>query len=66
MQNEPLSPDSSDPDQLLEHLDTDGRGLDSTEAARRLEEVGSNTIGEERRSALGELATYFWGPIRCR
>ena len=66
MQNQPVPSSSSDLDQLLERLDTDGRGLTSVEAAKRLEKLGPNAIGEERRSALGELATYFWGPIRCR
>lgn len=63
MQRQPVPPNSSDLDKLLEHLDTDGRGLTVAEAARRLEAVGPNALGEEHRSALTELALFFWGPI---
>ncbi len=48
---------------LLERLHTDGTGLASEEAGRRLREVGPNAIAEARRSVLSELASFFWGPI---
>lgn len=38
-------------------------GLSSEEARRRLASVGPNAIAEKRRSALSELAGFFWGPI---
>ncbi len=48
---------------LLERLETDGRGLTTGEAARRLQVVGPNAILEVRRSLLAELTAFFWGPI---
>ena len=63
MQGQPVPPGSSDLDQLLSKLDTDGQGLTATEAARRLETVGPNAIGEKRRNEFAELASFFWGPI---
>jgi H+-transporting ATPase len=60
-------PDSAaDPNPTVEEpqarLDTDGGGLSSAEAQRRLASVGPNAI-EERRKGLSELAPFFWGPI---
>jgi H+-transporting ATPase len=50
-------------EELQARLDSDGQGLSNTEAQRRLASVGPNSIEEHRRSALAELATFFWGPI---
>ncbi|MGC8471504.1 MAG: plasma-membrane proton-efflux P-type ATPase [Acidimicrobiales bacterium] len=55
--------EKADIGQLLEHLHTDGQGLTTAEAARRLGDVGPNAIVEKPRSVLAELATFVWGPI---
>ncbi len=38
-------------------------GLTAHEARQRLQRYGPNTIEEERRSLLLEVASHFWGPI---
>ena len=38
-------------------------GLDSTEAARRLQQYGPNALAEQKVSPLLKLLGYFWGPI---
>jgi H+-transporting ATPase len=39
------------------------QGLSSAEAARRLEQYGTNEIPSERRRLLLEIGSHFWGPI---
>ena len=39
------------------------KGLDSAEAARRLQQYGPNALTEEKVSFILELLGYFWGPI---
>ncbi len=41
----------------------DVSGLSGEEARRRLGTVGPNTIEQQQRSLLSEVASYFWGPI---
>ncbi len=48
---------------VLARLETSEAGLSGDEARRRLASVGPNAIAEKRRSALRELAGFFWGPI---
>ncbi|HKJ82701.1 MAG TPA: plasma-membrane proton-efflux P-type ATPase [Mariprofundaceae bacterium] len=38
-------------------------GLTTTEAEKRLQQYGPNTLAEKKRSALLQLLGYFWGPI---
>lgn len=46
-----------------QNLDAAPTGLDSEEAARRLEEHGPNELPEHRRSGVLQLLQNFWGPI---
>lgn len=48
---------------VLAHLDAGPEGLSADEAQRRLASVGPNTVLEQHRGVLAELAAYFWGPI---
>ena len=51
-------------DSVVGSLETDpGRGLNSTEARRRLGTYGENTLREHKVSRFGKLLSYFWGPI---
>jgi H+-transporting ATPase len=49
--------------QALAELQTSSAGLSGEEAQARLQHYGPNAIEERRRSALAELASFFWGPI---
>jgi H+-transporting ATPase len=49
--------------QLLEHLQGDPAGLTHEEAARRLAELGPNTLPERKRSRWMVLLSYLWGPM---
>lgn len=50
-------------DEAFARLKSSPRGLDDAEAARRLQELGPNTIVEHKKSVLLQLLGYFWGPI---
>lgn len=50
-------------DDALRQLNSSPEGLADAEAANRLREVGLNAIPERRRNVLGELGSFFWGPI---
>jgi H+-transporting ATPase len=49
--------------EALKRLSTTEGGLESSEAARRLQRFGPNEIAEEKRSAIVAFLRYFWGPI---
>jgi H+-transporting ATPase len=49
--------------ELLKRLTTTEKGLSSSEAAKRLQQYGTNEIAEKKRSALIAFLSYFWGPI---
>jgi H+-transporting ATPase len=49
--------------EVMERLSTTEKGLQSSEAARRLQQFGPNEIAEEKRSAVLAFLRYFWGPI---
>jgi H+-transporting ATPase len=49
--------------QLLDELDSTGRGLSTAEAQQRLQRYGANEIAERRRSPVLAFLGYFWAPI---
>ena len=48
---------------LFKKLNTSSKGLTSSEAKKRLDEMGSNALPEEHKSMLIRFFSYFWGPI---
>ncbi|MCB2192401.1 MAG: plasma-membrane proton-efflux P-type ATPase [Deltaproteobacteria bacterium] len=50
-------------EQAFERLGSGRQGLAPQEAAKRLQQVGPNTIQEQKKSPLLKLLGYFWGPI---
>ena len=56
--------EKENPDFNTDALDTDlEQGLSASEAKKRLEENGPNTIEEKEVNGLLTLLTHFWGPI---
>src|ERR1044071_2969857 len=50
--------------EILTKLGTDPKtGLNSAQLQERLSKYGPNALPEEKKSALGALVGYFWGPI---
>ena len=49
--------------EVLGRLSTTEKGLQTSEAAKRLQQFGPNAIAEEKRSAIVAFLRYFWGPI---
>jgi len=49
--------------ELFKKLDSSQKGLSSTEAQQRLQQLGPNEITEEKVSPLIKFLGYFWGPI---
>jgi len=49
--------------ELFKKLDSSQKGLSSTEAQQRLQQLGPNEIIEEKVSPLIKFLGYFWGPI---
>ena len=47
----------------FEKLGTSAKGLSATEALKRLEEYGYNTIAEKKVNPVVKFLGYFWGPI---
>jgi len=47
----------------FENLASSPKGLSASEAKKRLEEYGDNTIVEKKVNPLVEFLGYFWGPI---
>ncbi|MBS0652362.1 MAG: plasma-membrane proton-efflux P-type ATPase [Verrucomicrobia bacterium] len=54
---------NSDIDSLYKRLHSSQEGLSSSEAKRRLEACGPNSIEEKKESLLVKVFHYFWGPI---
>ena len=50
-------------DELLNKLSSNPRGLTSSEAEKRLQELGPNEIPEKKENPLKKFLSYFWGPI---
>ena len=50
-------------DQMFERLGVSKSGLSSSEAAKRLRQVGPNAIEEKKVSSVVKFLSYFWGPI---
>jgi H+-transporting ATPase len=50
-------------DELLNELSSNPRGLTSSEAEKRLQELGPNEIPEKKENPLKKFLSYFWGPI---
>jgi H+-transporting ATPase len=48
---------------VFEKLGTSPKGLSASEAKKRREEYGFNTIAEKKVNPLLKLLGYFWGPI---
>jgi H+-transporting ATPase len=48
---------------LFSRLSATERGLSSSEAAKRLQQYGTNEILEKKRSGVLAFLGYFWGPI---
>lgn len=48
---------------LFRKLNTSSKGLTSSEAKKRLSEMGPNALPEEHKSMLIRFFSYFWGPI---
>ncbi len=48
---------------LFKKLNSSLEGLSSTEATKRLAEMGPNALPEEHKSLLIRFFNYFWGPI---
>jgi H+-transporting ATPase len=49
--------------ELLKRLSTSEKGLSASEAAKRLQQYGTNEITEKKRSPVLAFLSYFWGPI---
>jgi H+-transporting ATPase len=49
--------------ELFKKLDSSQKGLSSTEAQQRLQQLGPNEITEEKVNPLIKFLGYFWGPI---
>jgi H+-transporting ATPase len=49
--------------ELFKKLDSSQKGLSSTKAQQRLQQLGPNEITEEKVSPLIKFLGYFWGPI---
>lgn len=47
--------------QRVDHLHAESAGLTHEEAARRLAEIGPNTLPERKRSRWVVLLSYLWG-----
>lgn len=47
----------------MQRLEATESGLSSSEAAKRLQRFGPNTISEKRQSRIVAFLRYFWGPI---
>ena len=48
---------------IFQKLSSSEKGLSSSEAAKRLEKYGPNTIEEKKVNPLRKFLGYFWGPI---
>jgi H+-transporting ATPase len=53
----------ADVDELLSKLSAGKNGLSSSEAAKRLQQYGSNEIPEKKENPYIKFLSYFWGPI---
>jgi H+-transporting ATPase len=53
----------SSPEELFEKLESGEKGISSSEAKKRLADVGPNEIVEKKTSILRKFLGYFWGPI---
>ena len=51
------------PDELLKKLSSSEKGLSTSEAQDRIQQVGYNEIEEKKISPLLKFLGYFWGPI---
>jgi H+-transporting ATPase len=49
--------------ELLKKLSANQKGLSSSEAAKRLQQYGTNEIQEKKANPLKKFLGYFWGPI---
>ena len=65
--DKPKTPVSTPPVQSLQslfaELSSSAEGLTSTNATKRLEKYGPNTLAEKKENALLKFLSYFWGPI---
>jgi H+-transporting ATPase len=50
-------------EELFEKLDSSQKGLSSSEAEKRLQQLGPNEITEKKVNPLVKFLGYFWGPI---
>ncbi len=53
----------ADLDALFKRLDSSEAGLSSLEAEKKLQQLGSNEIPEQKTNLLIKFLGYFWGPI---
>ena len=49
--------------ELFQKLGSSEKGLDSTEALKRLRSDGPNALEEQKKSQWAALGGFFWGPI---
>lgn len=50
-------------EQLFQKLNSSREGLSETEAKKRLQEFGPNSLVDKKKSVLLQLLSYLWGPI---
>jgi H+-transporting ATPase len=50
-------------DEVFKALNSNEKGLSSSEAQQRLQQFGPNEITEKKTSSLRKFLGYFWGPI---